>query len=729
MVVSRLQISSIKIQNYRQYHGEQVIDLEYSDENKTINAILGENGNGKSNILNAVNYCLYLSEPHLKLGSQKMPIINTQALDETKEGGILTMSIELLIKGENIKYKISRTVTVLKQKLDYEKIDNENIIKVEKIDNIGMFPIGVHPTLNSQFGIARKGESGWDYKPIERMVNSLLPEKLSPFYFLDGEFLESLHSTFANIKRGIEELSHITITQETIKHLGVVIGHLQQRGKGISKDADEQLRNKINYENWLKSTNELGDIEIVENYENIIMSEITQTSYHPKSGYPRLKTKKQDRDFLTNKIKEVEQKLIELKAPNVSEWTKDLQKTDDKISTKQNSLYLLKKSKMNSLIRLAPTAYAKSAIDYMIRLVDEKREKGELPVKYTDVFVSDLKDKGTCICGEPLDKKKIAVINDWQVKSKLSEKLDSSVEATTNFKTQKREMKQKLAALDKQRQDITDLEEEIDELNEKKMDLKSKLEGSSEKEVADLYSQKEARESQKDNISEEIGKLEGEINQVEAAKRKANDDYTGIVKSNKKFQQDQDKIMVLQNALNNLEIVKDIVLEKVKNNVEQKTKTYFYQLIWKQENFKNVTLSDDYKLTVVKHSSNKSTKESAGYDATQNLSAGEKLVLALSFIAAIREITAIKMPLIIDTPLGKISGIPTKNIAEFMPEYFKDTQVTLLVTDKEYRFIDPVINSSFRKLIQNKVSNEYELFSEEKSGITKIMPMKKEIRK
>ena len=708
-----LAITSIVIENYRQYYGEQEIIIK--PDNKFINTILGENGAGKSNILNAINYCLYLTEPHLKGKSQKMPIINTKAVGDAKKGGLVRMKIEMVIEGKNMKYKISRIVQAIKHELVKEELDGEEVYKVEQVENIGMFQVGLNPGLQSTFLIARKGESDWNEKPIETMVQQLLPPELGPFFFLDGEFLESLHSTFGNIKKGVEELSHLSITFETIKHLEQVIRHLEKRTTGISIDADKQLSIKTSAEQWLKSINDLGDIEVAENYENMRLSELSETKYHPKSGYPRLETKKQDRDFVKAKIKEIDDELLKLQAANVREWTKTLQRLEAAIPRKQEKLDVLQTRKMNSLIKTTPLVYIQSAIDYTINLVDEKREKGELPVKYADIFVNDLKEKGSCICGSVLDSEKLEIIENWKTKSQLSEKLDTAVEAVADFKIKKRNLKTDLLNIDDKRKEISELLDDIEQLDDEVAELKTKLKNSPEIKVAELYEQREARENQLASLDKEMGSLETEIAIVEKQKSNADSEYNRILKSNAKLQKDQKKIALFQRTLNNLQTVKDIVLKRVRDDVQNKTRENFFNLIWKKETFRNVTLSEDYRLSVIRHD---------GYDATQNLSAGEKLVLALSFISAIRQISAINMPLIIDTPLGKISGKPTKNVADFLPKYFENTQVTLLVTDKEYRFIDPAINSTFRELLKDNVNKEYELFSDETSGTTQIGQMK-----
>ena len=72
-------IVSIELNNYRQYYGKQKI--EFSSREEGFTAILGENGHGKSNLLNAINWCFYKNEPHGKKNyDASSPIINTKYL-------------------------------------------------------------------------------------------------------------------------------------------------------------------------------------------------------------------------------------------------------------------------------------------------------------------------------------------------------------------------------------------------------------------------------------------------------------------------------------------------------------------------------------------------------------------------------------------------------------------------------------------------------------------------
>ena len=56
-------IESIKIQNFRQYKGPMTVEFSL-DKNKNFTIIRGTNGAGKTNLLNALTWCLYGEELH-----------------------------------------------------------------------------------------------------------------------------------------------------------------------------------------------------------------------------------------------------------------------------------------------------------------------------------------------------------------------------------------------------------------------------------------------------------------------------------------------------------------------------------------------------------------------------------------------------------------------------------------------------------------------------------------
>ena len=131
-----------------------------------------------------------------------------------------------------------------------------------------------------------------------------------------------------------------------------------------------------------------------------------------------------------------------------------------------------------------------------------------------------------------------------------------------------------------------------------------------------------------------------------------------------------------QDALSTLSRVKTELLDDMRDTVQRHTKKYFLKFLWKKDTYDDVIIDENYQITA---------HHVDGYNVRTGLSKGEKLVLALSFMAALRKITGFGFPLLIDTPLGRVSGEPRYNIASELPVFLKNNQVTLLVTDSEYQ--------------------------------------------
>ena len=120
---------------------------------------------------------------------------------------------------------------------------------------------------------------------------------------------------------------------------------------------------------------------------------------------------------------------------------------------------------------------------------------------------------------------------------------------------------------------------------------------------------------------------------------------------------------------------------------------YFNQLIWKDEDY-TIDLDDSYQISV--------SGDGSENNRIGSLSAGETQVLALSFMAALSDISGFDAPVVIDTPLGRISGENRTLIAQNLPTYLSDTQLTFLMTDTEYA-------GDVKRFLKGKVANKYVL--------------------
>jgi len=76
-----MRFKKIILDNYRQYK-----HLSINFDKRSPQVFIGVMGTGKTNLLNAVNWCLYKNEPYLSKDSQKVPILNLKEIENVRKG-------------------------------------------------------------------------------------------------------------------------------------------------------------------------------------------------------------------------------------------------------------------------------------------------------------------------------------------------------------------------------------------------------------------------------------------------------------------------------------------------------------------------------------------------------------------------------------------------------------------------------------------------------------------
>ena len=103
-------IRSLELHNYRQFKYTKV---DFSqDKKKPFTIIEGKNGFGKSNILNALTWCFYGVEEHLKHAKDEEaePIINTREINSIKDGDRINAKVTVKLSTDKGDIKIEREI-------------------------------------------------------------------------------------------------------------------------------------------------------------------------------------------------------------------------------------------------------------------------------------------------------------------------------------------------------------------------------------------------------------------------------------------------------------------------------------------------------------------------------------------------------------------------------------------------------------------------------------------
>lgn len=92
-----MRILSIVVSNYRQY---KALKLDFNKPSKNgydLNVLVGKNGFGKTNLANALCWCLWNKEPDLALKDKNSgkPIYNLGAMEDAKGAGRKSLEVSV----------------------------------------------------------------------------------------------------------------------------------------------------------------------------------------------------------------------------------------------------------------------------------------------------------------------------------------------------------------------------------------------------------------------------------------------------------------------------------------------------------------------------------------------------------------------------------------------------------------------------------------------------------
>ena len=645
MAGENLRIKNIELKNFRPY--EDVM-IEFSqDKNKSFTVIEGNNSTGKTSLINAMFWCLYGKEQFLNDGVGK-PIPNQNILNKVKVGDACNSSVVITINDDKgPKYQISRN-------LECRRITDEKD-KKQDIDAAGQIDTGISTFISQSFN-QRSSRGDWDPTddPARFMdkIAKFLPENLSGFVIFNGEILDSFFKT-ANaykIKDGIEKVSGLPITEKSIEHWGILAKQYSRKAAKSSGSNATLLQEKL--DNKEKALEKIS--------KEVVILEKNMDEY------------KENEKLLAMEYEKYPLKALDiLKEQQFDEETNKAQY--EKFSLDQK-IY-----RTNYIIDNFSRILLKSATEHTSQLLKESEISGETPPPIKSFYLDDIIKRKKCMCGTEFDEKSTEMKKLTELKKEvknsplvdisfegketlinIAEKINS--ETILKNLTEKREKENKFeaafrAATEKVNGTILKLKE-FDEVKIRKIAISlEKM-----RDVKETTSQElDLKKSQKQAFEIEVTNLKIQVNTAKGT--------TGITK---KWAMKQALSELAQNSLNQ---VREDLLTEIRTKVQNRTEEIFKKLITRHWQIKKVEIDENYKIRVI---------DTEGVDNLKTLSAGQTLYLALSYIAAVREVTDTNYPMIIDSPFGRISGLERVRAAEDLPLYLPDTQITLLVTNTEY---------------------------------------------
>lgn len=651
-----MKIHSIEITNYRSYVGKQIIPFKIADK-KNVTVILGVNGAGKTNILNAINWCFYGDEPHSSIHAEKKPILNQSALYTAKEGSNIECKVKIILGDKKPEYQIERKIMFQKRDGKLNQIDQD--FKVHFITD-GGWKLGGDPTY---------------------MVNNvLLPKKIRDYFLFNGERLDDFFKSGNEnlIQESVLNVAQIGLIEKAQKHLFDIKNNLDREIAAIAPNTKDILGRIENYRNSIKQ----------------MESEKEQNETEKRKAL--------------NQIGDIKKILREHPVALIRELQKRNDKLENEIESINEELKQVKEENEDRILYDAPFILSKEAISKAIDLINKEFEEHRLPPIEEEIFVRSLLKRKQCICGvkfsehpeckETLEKiLKSIPKNAKEIGRKITDQaydtkytLESIRKKIKSFFDEGVDFNERIKKLK------TDLENKNKEIRENR----EKMGKHDIEEIESLQDNQETLEETLQDVNLKIKDLEKGIERLNELIKIEEGEFKKESRKEERGKDITSKSNFCEKCLNSLDEIKKQLITEIRETIKKRTKEYFFNLIWKKKSYNDIKIDENYKISVI---------DNYGVSCLGSLSAGERQVLALSFMAALYEVTGFDMPIIIDTPLGRISGKPRDNIAKSLPEYLKDVQLTLLILDTEY-------TDSVRNFISRRVGNQYHLdFDDEKS--------------
>ncbi len=657
----RFSISSITLTNYRQFKGTQTLNFSF-DKKKNVIVILGGNGAGKSNILNALTWCFYGVEVHKDETAQDtdgMPIINVTELEALKPNQSTYAEVLINVKTDFGFWTIKRHIKGGKTALGEMYFDPPELMVI--------YPVGGQDKVV-------KGEE------TQKLINNLLPGALRSFFFIDGEQLREFFkfSSPKEVATAIDNVSQLDLMFKAAENLNKY---------------EKQLRRDIK-----KTTPKLETVQLeIEGLQKSIEKKESSVK-EVKAGI--------EKD--TFELGHVEKYLREHNVTTVAALQRERDTLNKDVKTLEKYLHDEELDRNEYLVAIAPFIFLKEEIEAAYQLIQYRVDKGELPPRIKETFVRELIERGRCICGNELVGEPKRELETYSTKLVLSELSEVSISGKTTIETILSDIEEFPNRIDRFNEKIEQFKDQYDEKKRRLDHISEKLK---DQNIDEIRCYEERREQLTDTIKQGERQLRSYKRDIEDL-RITLDDKRGqerkeLLKDKKNIQL-RNKLELVDNALTTLAETEYIVKAKIRSQVERSTKENFQTLIRKKTAFTDVQIDENFNVKII---------HTHGYNAINDLSAGEYMILGLSFMSALMTISGFHAPVIIDTPLGKIDSEHREYITTELPKFLSGTQLALLVTPTEY-------DSNVRHNLQEYLlpDNFFEIIENEANTISEVRP-------
>ena len=617
----------IFIRNYRQFRN---VEIEFDNyEDKKISMIYGSNGTGKTNLLNAIRWCLYGTENH-DYRDSSLGICNKKTENLALIGDTIEVRVGLeFLDGED-------TLSFNRVFGFYKKSDG--LIRNHSLDKFEM--------------ITKEGNEIRISDNAYYTIESRIPKEIEDYFLFDETHLNEyfVPIQLKRLKDAIFSLTQINLVENVNSNIQKVKTNYIKQQKKISPKLG-------------RANEEINDLE-----NNI------------RRANERLEGVNKDIVELNDEIEKIDEELINRKSVDVQKSlirNRELERRINKINIQLPKL----ENELEEYILLKyPYIMSYNSILKVIEISDDGFEKGVYYPRDVRFFIQGLLDSGKCVCGSDLS----VDIEHRKVLENFLKNTEDAPDYVENHSRVLEHIKNVIIEdIKKFKSTSTEYHREIFLLNEEKIDLlKEKREiearlnanpiGEIEiliKRRKELVEFKKRLEVKIINLKESIKIDEQKLGQQRKLLSHQEELYMEFIRYQKKIE--------LCDGVNiSTKYLCDNLKENLREKIQNHTKESLINSHWREGNFVDLIIDEDYEIHIKNNYGN--------IEKFSDLSDGEKIVLAICFICSLHRISGFDLPIILDASFNNLDSESRNNLINSLPDIIEKNQLIVLSKEEDY---------------------------------------------
>lgn len=635
-------LDRLMLENFRQYFERNIVNFA-RDAQYNVTVIHGVNGAGKTSLFLALNWCLYgRSVDNVMIIDNVGELMSKEAIQRADVGATLQLIVELSFFHDGDRY-------IARRKLSGTKQPNGGFLPASKSES---------------FGLSRVTPSGTTEQvpnPVG-MINAMLPSNVRTYFLFDGEKIDNFAKPEAakEVKEAIRLVLKLEILDRAKRHLRDVAADYRQELKTLTTSTS-----------------------------NTIVQREQQAVLEQNQAEQRTSELQAEIESARSKIADVEAQL------RATQGVRELQINRDQLADTIKQLHGQREQTTSQIRDLATSAYfllAQPAIERALTLLNEKRERGEIPSNIRQQFVHDLLDARQCICGRSLHD---GSPEHEQVLGLLQNSVSGSLE--NDVLNTHADLRSFHDRAERHKTDLTHAighrmtnNAELEALEGQLSDIRRQLGTSEDADVRQLEKKRTTFQANVDSFILELGSIQENLRRLNEEIKSLRQQREKALKEEARTHLLNRKLGLAEDSADAIGQVYDAFADQMRRAIEAKTREIFQSLALKGPHFADVRLSADYNLEVI---------DRYGTPSRPELSAGERQVLSLAFITAMAQVSEEEAPLVMDTPFGRLSSQHRNSITAQLPALA--SQLILFVTDEELRDearhnLEPRIGAEYR---------------------------------